>query len=135
MVNFRIISKIIGSLLFIEAFFMAWCLGIAFSYNEEDMMAFLLSMIITFGGAFLFLMIGRQSENTLSRHDAYVVVTATWVIFSFFGMLPFLIHGCITNITDAMDRRTGNCVLHHRHPALIGGWQREGVRSRGHWSH
>jgi trk system potassium uptake protein TrkH len=101
LVNFRIISKIIGSLLFIEAFFMAWCLGIAFSYNEEDMMAFLLSMIITFGGAFLFLMIGRQSENTLSRHDAYVVVTATWVIFSFFGMLPFLIHGCITNITDA----------------------------------
>ena len=63
---------------------MAWCLGIAFSYNEEDMMAFLLSMIITFGGAFLFLMIGRQSENTLSRHDAYVVVTATWMIFSFF---------------------------------------------------
>ena len=29
MVNFRIISKILGSLLFIEAFFMAWCVVIA----------------------------------------------------------------------------------------------------------
>ena len=101
MVNFRIISKIIGSLLFIEAFFMAWCVAISFSYHEDDGMAFLISMLITFGSAFLFLMMGRKAENSLSRHDAYVVVTAVWVIFSFFGMFPFLIHGCITNITDA----------------------------------
>ena len=80
---------------------MAWCVGIAFSYEEDDTLAFLLSMLITFGSAFSFLMIGRKSENTLNRHDAYVVVTAVWVIFSFFGMLPFLIHGCIPNVTDA----------------------------------
>ena len=106
MVNFRIISKIIGSLLFIEAFFMAWCLGIAFSYNEDDSLAFLFSMLVTFGSAFLFLLLGRKAENSLSRHDAYVVVTATWVVFSFFGMLPFLIHGCITNVTDAFFEST-----------------------------
>ena len=80
---------------------MAWCVGIAFSYEEDDTLAFLLSMLITFGSAFSFLMIGRKPENTLNRHDAYVVVTAVWVIFSFFGMLPFLIHGCIPNVTDA----------------------------------
>ena len=101
MVNFRIISKIIGSLLFIEAFFMAWCVAIAFYYHEDDTLAFLLSMLLTFGSAFLFLLAGRKAENSLSRHDAYVVVTAVWVIFSFFGMFPFLIHGSITNITDA----------------------------------
>jgi trk system potassium uptake protein TrkH len=101
LVNFRIISKIIGSLLFIEAFFMAWCVAIAFYYHEDDTLAFLLSMLLTFGSAFLFLLAGRKAENTLSRHDAYVVVTAVWVIFSFFGMFPFLIHGSITNITDA----------------------------------
>ena len=101
MVNFRIISKIIGSLLFIEAFFMAWCVAIAFYYHEDDTLAFLLSMLLTFGSAFLFLLAGRKAENTLSRHDAYVVVTAVWVIFSFFGMFPFLVHGSITNITDA----------------------------------
>jgi trk system potassium uptake protein TrkH len=101
LVNFRIISKIIGSLLFIEAFFMAWCVAIAFYYHEDDTLAFLLSMLLTFGSAFLFLLAGRKAENTLSRHDAYVVVTAVWVIFSFFGMFPFLVHGSITNITDA----------------------------------
>jgi trk system potassium uptake protein TrkH len=101
MVNFRIISKIIGSLLFIEAFFMSWCAIIAFSYHEDDAMAFLLSMLLTFGSGFFFLYLGREAENALSRHDAYIVVTAAWVIFSFFGMFPFLLHGSITNFTDA----------------------------------
>ena len=101
MVNFRIIWKIMGSLLFIEAFFMVWCLGISLWAGEDDMLAFLLSMIVTAGSGFLFLALGRKAENTLSRRDAYVVVTAAWVIFSFFGMFPFLIHGSITNVTDA----------------------------------
>jgi trk system potassium uptake protein TrkH len=101
MVNWHIIFKIIGSLLFIEAFFMAWCVGVSFYFQEDDTLAFLLSMLITFGCAFLFLLMGRKARNTLSRHDAFVVVTAVWVIFSFFGMFPFLIHGSITNVTDA----------------------------------
>jgi trk system potassium uptake protein TrkH len=101
LVNYRIISKIIGSLLFIEAFFMAWCVGVALIFHEDDFIAFLLSMLVTFGSAFVFLLMGRKSENSLSRHDAFIVVTAVWVIFSLFGMFPFLIHGCIPNITDA----------------------------------
>ncbi|MBO4718564.1 MAG: TrkH family potassium uptake protein [Prevotella sp.] len=106
MVNFRIIFKIIGSLLFIEAFFMAWCVAIAFYFHEDDTLAFLLSMLMTFGSAFLFLLAGRKAENSLSRHDAFIVVTAVWVIFSFFGMFPFLIHGSITSITDAFFEST-----------------------------
>ena len=101
MVNFRIIWKIIGSLLFIEAFFMTWCLGIALWADEDDILAFLLSMILTAGSGFLFLALGRKSENSLGRREACVVVTAAWVIFSFFGMFPFLIHGSISNLTDA----------------------------------
>ena len=106
MVNFRIISKIIGSLLFIEAFFMAWCVGISFYYQEDDSLAFLISMLITFGSGFFFLYLGRNSDNSLSRRDAYVVVTAAWLVFSFFGMFPFLIHGSITNVTDAFFEST-----------------------------
>ncbi len=101
MVNFRIISKVIGSLLFIEAFFMALCAVIAFTYHEDDVLAFLVSTLLTFGSAFLFLFFGREANNTLSRRDAYVVVTATWIIFSFFGMFPFLIHGSIPTLVDA----------------------------------
>ena len=101
MINFRIISKILGSLLFIEAFFMACCLAMAFSFHEDDELAFMASTILTFGGAFIFLFFGHEAENALSHRDAYVVVTLTWVVFSFFGMFPFLIHGSMSSITDA----------------------------------
>ena len=101
MVNYKIISKIIGSLLFIEAFFMSWCLGVSFLFNEDDHMAFLISIVFTMAAGFLFLLFGNRSDNSLSRRDAYIVVTAVWMIFSIFGMLPFLIHGSITNICDA----------------------------------
>ena len=78
MVNLRIISKIIGSLLFIEAFFMSWCAIISFSYDEDDQMAFLLSMLLTFGCGALFMLFGKNAENILSRRDAYLLVTAVW---------------------------------------------------------
>ena len=101
MVNFRIISKIIGSLLFIEASFMSCCALMAFYFQEDDLMALLMSLLITFACGFLFLYMGRNADNSLSRRDAYVVVTATWVIFSIFGMFPFLIHGSIPRLVDA----------------------------------
>lgn len=106
MVNFRIISKIIGSLLFIEGLFMGWCALLSFAYHEDDLMAFLVSLLLTFGSGFFFLYLGRDADNSLNRRDAYVVVTAAWAVFSFFGMFPFLIHGSITNITDAFFEST-----------------------------
>ena len=101
MVNWRLIWKIMGSLLFIEAFFMSWCFAMAKVFGESDEMAFLLSTALTFGSAFVMLFFGREAENSMSRRDAYVVVTLAWVVFSVFGMFPFIIHGSITNLTDA----------------------------------
>ena len=106
MVNFRIISKIIGSLLLIEALFMSLCALMSFSYHEDDLMAFLVSLLLTFGCGFFFMYLGRDADNSLNRRDAYVVVTTAWVVFSIFGMFPFLIHGCITNVTDAFFEST-----------------------------
>ena len=120
MVNFRIISKIIGSLLFIEAFFMAWCVAMAAYFHEDDLLAFLVSMLVTFGSAFLFLLGGHKANNSLSRHDAFVVVTAVWVVFSIFGMIPFLVHGCISNPTDAYFETTSGFTIAIL-PSLVGG--------------
>ena len=80
---------------------MSWCLAMAFAFGEDDVLAFLMSTLITFGSASVFLYFGHQAENALSRRDAYVVVALVWVVFSFFGMFPFLIHGSLTNVTDA----------------------------------
>ena len=101
MVNWKLISKILGSLLFIEAFFMVLCLIMAISFGEKDLLAFILSTVITIGGAFGFRYLGHSDDNMLTRRDAYVVVTLTWIVFSFFGMFPFLLSGAVPRITDA----------------------------------
>ena len=101
MVNFGLVSKIIGQLLCLESFLMLWCVIMSYAYGEDDSIAFLIATILTLCGGMLFLYFGRHAGNNMSRRDSYLVVTSTWVIFSVFGMLPYMIGGYITNLTDA----------------------------------
>jgi len=100
-VNFPLVYKIIGSLLFLLGALLGICVIISIYYGEDDLLAFLISSILTITAGFIFKYMGRNANNSLSRRDSYFLVTTTWIIFSFFGMLPFLIGGYIPNVTDA----------------------------------
>lgn len=101
MTNSKLIYRILGSLLLIEAALLSVCVAISFYYREDDLAPFIISVLTTLCSAFVLKYMGRESDNTLSRRDAYLVVTLTWVLFSLFGTLPFLIGGYINNFTDA----------------------------------
>ncbi|MCD8283007.1 MAG: TrkH family potassium uptake protein [Prevotella sp.] len=101
MVNLKLIYKVLGSLLFIEAFLMLICLGVSVYYDEDDLFAFATAIILTLIGAFTLRYYGREANNNLSRRDSYLVVTLAWTAFSLFGALPFFIGAYITNYTDA----------------------------------
>ena len=101
MLNYKIISNILGTLLFIEAAMMTWCMTMALFMDEDDSIAFIISVILTILGGIVFKYLGRNSDNSLGRREAYLLVTLTWIIFSLFGSFPFIISGYITNFTDA----------------------------------
>ena len=101
MINLRLIYKIIGSLLFIEATMLLLCLGVSLYYKENDTMPFVYSVLIAAGTGLGLRLLARKCDNTLSRRDAYIVVTLTWTVFSLFGTLPFLIGGYLHSFTDA----------------------------------
>ena len=101
MLNLRLIYKILGSLQFLLGTLLLGCAAIAFFYTEDDLLAFLISAILTFSTGFVLKYWGRDADNNLNRRDAFLLVTITWVIFSLFGMLPFIISGYIPNLTDA----------------------------------
>ena len=67
MINWKIIAKILGSLLFMEASFMALCLVMTIIYGEADIPMFITSTALTMTGAFLFRFWGHEAENSLSR--------------------------------------------------------------------
>ena len=99
--NYKLLYKVIGSLLFLLGALLAACVAVTVYYREDDMPAFLIAAILTISTGFVLKYFGRDADNNLSRRDAYLLVTATWVVFSFFGMLPFLIGGYIPSVTDA----------------------------------
>ena len=101
MLNKRLICKILGTLLWIEAAFMSLGLILALLYMESDAMAFALTVGITILVGTVLRLTGRHATNTLSRRDAYLLVTVVWIAFAIFGMLPFLIGGYIDHVTDA----------------------------------
>jgi len=101
MFNWRLIFKILGTLLWIEAAFMSLSLVLALYHQESDIMAFALTVGITALAGTVLRLLGRQSTNTLSRRDAYLLVSVVWIAFTTFGMLPFLIGGFIPHVTDA----------------------------------
>ena len=93
MINLKLLYKIIGSLLFIETTMFLVCLGVAIGYEEEDVFPFACSVVISASVGLTMRLLGRKCENSLSRRDAYLVVTLTWVVFSIVGMLPFIVSG------------------------------------------
>lgn len=101
MLNFKLIYKILGQLLFLEALLMSLCLAMALFYREDDAMAFAISIAIIVGSGFMLKYKGRMAENSMNRRDAYLLVTLTWALFSFFGAFPFTISGYISDYTDA----------------------------------
>ena len=101
MLNTALIYKILGSLLFLLGTLQAICSGVALGYQEDDVMSFLISTIFTCCCGLVLKYLGRNADNNLSRRDSYLLVTLTWTIFSLLGMVPYLVGGYITNITDA----------------------------------
>lgn len=100
-VNLKLIYKVLGSLLFLEALMMLACMGIAIGYKEDDVFPFASSAVLTILGGILMKLHGRDAVNKLSRRDAYLLVSLVWVVFSLFGTLPFLLGGYIGSFTDA----------------------------------
>ena len=101
MINWKMIFKVMGILLFIEAGFLSICTLLSASYNEADLQAFIISTVATVVIGIPLCYFGKQAERKLSRKDGYIVVTFAWIIFSIFGMLPYYISGYIPNITNA----------------------------------
>ena len=102
MINFRFITNIIGKLLFVESAFLILCIIVALIYGENDLMAFVYSVIITLGVGSLMTFTVKVKDRVLAKKDGYFIVTCTWIIFTIFGCLPYLFGGTIPSVVDAI---------------------------------
>jgi len=99
-------SKLFGVLLLIETAALLLTATVAFYYQrvagETDAQCFLLTAALTGAVGLLLFNIGRSvKKRPLQIRDSFLVVALSWVLFSVFGMLPFLMYGTTDNVTDA----------------------------------
>jgi len=80
---------------------MLLALLVALIYHGPDVTAFVQSILICLGTGSALLFFTRKAQPELGRREGFIIVTLVWVLFSFFGSLPFLLSNSIPNLTDA----------------------------------
>jgi trk system potassium uptake protein TrkH len=101
MINFRIIARAFSLLLIVEGLFMLVSAGVSFLYHEAAVTSFCYAALIAIVTGVLVFTPLRNEERIFGHKEGYIIVTGTWILFSIFGTLPFLISGSITSFGDA----------------------------------
>ncbi len=74
----------------IEAAFMTIPLATAFLTGGADLEAFGLSALITLAAGLSATFLVRPSRTDMAKREGFLLTSLVWVVFSFFGMLPFV---------------------------------------------
>ena len=100
--NLKVIGNIIGILLMINGFLMLTAVPFGIYHVESSWKGILLSSLINSAiGFFLYYSTKNNQNKELRKRDGYLIVTSSWIIMSFFGMLPYLITGQIPSVANA----------------------------------
>jgi trk system potassium uptake protein len=101
-INFKIVFKVISRNLLIVSAALFMCAGIGYIYSERILPFIISSLIALFSGTIFYLLTNKQTkENSITRKDAYLTVTLSWLFISLIGTLPYIFSGAIPSFVDA----------------------------------
>lgn len=98
--NTKIVFRTLGALLLIESLFMLVPMVTAYGYGNSDLGAWIVTVVLTLVVGLVFLLIGHGAQKRVGEREGYVIVSAVWIVFSLFGMLPFWLSGALPTLAD-----------------------------------
>ena len=101
LINYRAVIRILGVLLLFEAFFMVIPLVVSILYGESDYYAFAVGMAIALLASLFVLTSVKTASRDLGRREGYLLTATVWIVFSFFGMIPFMVSSLSMGFSDA----------------------------------
>ncbi len=101
MFNLRIVFQTLGLLLVIEGIFMWLCIPVSMLYHDHELVPLGLGGMISIAVGGTFFLVNYRAEKSLSARDGFLIVTLGWILFSFFGAIPFILSGVMPSYTDA----------------------------------
>ena len=100
--NFKIILRTLGNLLFMEALLLLPSLGLAFyDGNSEVLKGVLITILILLAVPLGTAIFCRKPERTFYTREGFLLVALSWIVLSAFGCLPFIFSGEIPSFVDA----------------------------------
>jgi len=99
--NYKMIFKVLGYLLLIIAVGMIIPLLISIANNQNDMIPFIVTIILTALTGFGLTKI-PISNNTMKTKEGIAIATLGWIFASIFGALPFYLSGHIPSYIDSL---------------------------------
>lgn len=86
-----VVLRVCGWLLLLEALFLLLPCGVSIAYGESDWWTFLLASLLAgaVGGAAAWFF--RSGPTRLNRSDAMLLTSMVWILYSLFGMIPFVV--------------------------------------------
>ncbi len=101
--NKRLVIKVLGAIMLIEALAMLPSLGIGLIHKDPgDARAMLYSMLPLVAAGLPMWLLAKPSENNMRAKEGFVIVALAWILLSAFGALPFLLSRMIPNYIDAL---------------------------------
>ncbi len=99
--NVKLIFRVLGFLSLVEGIAMLLALMVSLIYGEHDTKAFIVSAGISAISGGMSLLLTKNVSRNIGKREGFIIVSFAWVIFSFFGSLPYVLSGSIPNFTDA----------------------------------
>lgn len=99
--NYSMIKYTLGWLITFIGVFMAVPLITAAVYWEKAFFAFLFVMAVSVALGLL-LKFKKPQDTSLYAREGFVIVSASWILLSLFGAIPFMITGVTGNFADAL---------------------------------
>ena len=97
--NYRIVGKYMGYILFVEGLFMIPALLVAMGYHEPDTIAAFIPVILVclaLGG----ILARTRSRGSIGMGEGFVICSLGWIVMSLFGALPFFLSRRIPRFID-----------------------------------
>ncbi|MDE5632988.1 MAG: hypothetical protein K2I54_09300, partial [Muribaculaceae bacterium] len=89
-INWRMLGMIVGWLLLIEGVFLLVPTGTCIAYGESDWKPFASTALLTLTAGGICARFCRPTSSHMGKRDGYLLTAMVWVVFSIFGIIPYL---------------------------------------------
>lgn len=98
--NYRMVAKVLGSILVYEALLMILPTLVSLYYDEASYISFIISIILMLAVGIVLKKTPLHSKS-IKIKEGFAIVSLGWILSSLFGCLPYIISGAIPAPVDA----------------------------------